>query len=153
MVCTALPGTVFVRSLIREARDAEIRMPGTGPVKVKILPSRINTFKLPATAPGKLVVGTRQYDIPLEKLQQHKLKRVSGLAELRKGKPGLLHYPDHIRPLEALHPERCYFRSEFNPKGHNVSAKYWTRLRKCFSVIFIQAASAWESQPFFGESR
>ena len=125
MVCTALPGMVFVRSLIRESREGEIRMPGSSPVKVKILP-KVNTFKMNVSAPGKLVIGSRQYDIPMEKVQLHKLKRVSGLAELRKGKPGLLRYPDHIRPLEALQPERCYFKTEFNPNGHNVSAKYWT---------------------------
>ncbi len=126
VVCTALPGAVFVRSLIRESREGEIRMSGSSPVKVKILPGKVNTFAMKVSSRSKLVIGSREYEIPLEKLPICKLRRVSSLAELRKGKPGILQVPDHVRPLEALQPERCYFRSEgFNPNGHNVSVKYW----------------------------
>ena len=126
-VCTALPGTVFIRSLIRESRDGEIRFPGKAPVKVKLLPGRAAAFTMEVPGPGKLAIGSREYEIPMEKIPVHRLRRVSGLAEVRKGKPGVLRVPDHVRPLEALHPERCYFRSEgFNPNGHDVSAQYWT---------------------------
>ena len=126
-VCTALPGTVFVRSLAKVTRDAEIRFPGKAPVRVKLLPGRAAAFPMEVAGPGKLAIGSREYEIPMEKVPVHTLRRVSGLADLRKGKPGLLRVPDHVRPLEALHPERCYFRSEgFNPNGHDVSAKYWT---------------------------
>ena len=127
VICTALPGTIFVRSLVKETRDAEIRLPGKAPVKVKLLPGKVAAFATEVPGPGKLAIGSREYEIPLEKIPVHRLRRVSGLAELRKGKPGLLRVPDHVRPLEALHPERCYFRSEgFNPNGNDVSAQYWT---------------------------
>ena len=127
VVCSAQPGTVFVRSLAKETRDAEIRLPGKAPVKVKLLPGKVSSFAMAVAAPGKLVLGAREYEIPLEKVPVHALRRVSGLSELRKGKPGVLRVPDHVRPIEALHPERCYFRSEgFNPNGHDVSARYWT---------------------------
>ena len=125
-VCTALPDRVYVKSLISEVREGEIRIPGREPVKVKILPAKVNVFDMPVSGSGELVIGTRTCEIPLEKQQTIRLKRVSGTEELRGTEPGLLHYPDHIRPLEALHPERCYFRTpDFNPNGHNVSAKYW----------------------------
>ena len=125
-VCAALPGTVYIQSLIRETREGEIRIPGQAPVKVRILPGKVNTFDMPVSGSGRLVIGAREYEIPLEQVQTHKLKRVSGLAELRNGEYGLLHYPDHIQPVEALQPERCYFKTDFNPDGHNVSAQYWT---------------------------
>ena len=126
-VCAALPETVFVKSLVTESREGEIRFPGTPPVPVKILPGRINSFTMPVSAPGKLVIGSREYDIPLEKIQTLKLRRLEKPADIRKGEPGILRYPDHIRPLEALHPERGFFRSDiYNPDGHDVSAKYWT---------------------------
>jgi len=125
-VCAAQPGTVYIQSLIRETREGEIRIPGQAPVKVTILPGKLNSFDMTVSGPGKLVIGVREYEIPLEQVQTHKLKRVSGLADLRKGEAGLLHYPDHIRPIEALQPERCYFKTDFNPDGHNVSAQYWT---------------------------
>ena len=126
VLCTALPDRVYVKSLIRETREGEIRMPGQAAVKVKIQPARVNAFEISASGPGRLVIGPREYEIPLEQVQTIKLKRFSDFESLRKSEPGILHYPDHIRPLEALHPERCYFKTpDYNPEGHNVSAKYW----------------------------
>ena len=127
VICTALPGTVFIRSLIRESREGEIRFPGKAPVKVKLLPGKVGTFAMEVPGPGKLAIGSREYEIPMEKVPVHTLRRVSGIAEIRKGKPGVLRVPDHVRPLEALQPERCHFRTVgFNPNGHDVSAQYWT---------------------------
>ena len=124
--CVALPDAVMVRSLVRATREVEIRMPGQAPLQTKLLPGKTGVFPMQAAAPGKLISGKRTYDIPLEKLPVCTLKKVADPAQLRSGKPGLLHYPDHVRPVEALQPERCYFRTEgFNPNGHNVSAQYW----------------------------
>ena len=125
VVCTALPSGVYVKSLTQDTKEGEIRIPGRAPVKVKLLPGKVNTFDISVSASGELVVGSRVYEIPLEKMQTIRLKRVSSTEELRGTEPGLLQYPDHIRPLDALQPERCYFRTAFNPSGHNVSAKYW----------------------------
>jgi hypothetical protein len=36
-----------------------------------------------------------------------------------------LSYPDDIYPREALQPERSYFKTSFNPNGHNFSAEYY----------------------------
>ena len=124
-VCTALPSRVYIKNLTSETREGEIRIPGQAPVKVKLLPGKVSTFDLPVPAPGELVIGSRTYEIPLEKTQTIRLKHVSSTEKLRRTEPGLLHYPDHIRPVDALQPERCYFKTDFNPNGHNVSAKYW----------------------------
>ena len=40
-------------------------------------------------------------------------------------KKGSLVYPGNIAPSGALQKELCYFKTSFNPKGHNVSADYW----------------------------
>ena len=126
-ICSAFPGTIYVRSLMKETRDAEIRLSDGKTFKVKILPGKNNIFNLPVAAPCKLIAGSRMYDVPMEKIKIHKLKRISSMLEIRKGKPGLLHYPDHIRPLEALQPERNFFKTkDYNPNGHSVSAQYWT---------------------------
>jgi len=125
MVCAAFEDTVYVRSLLKKPQEAEIHLPDGKPVKVTIQPGKVNAFPMPVHSSGKLQAGGRQYEIPLEKVPVLRLKRVSGLEELRQGQPGILQYPDHIRPTEALHPERCYFKTDFNPNGHNVSAKYW----------------------------
>ena len=126
-VCAARPDCVFVRNLLRETREATIAMPGEKPVKIKVLPGKVGVFPMKAVAGGKVLSGNRKYDIPLETrdLMVFPIKKVSGLAQLRSGKPGLLRVPDHVRPLEALRPELCHFRSYFNPNGHDVSAKYW----------------------------
>ncbi|MBO4491042.1 MAG: hypothetical protein J5944_06755 [Lentisphaeria bacterium] len=125
--CVALPDSVLIRSLLRTPRKVEIRMPGQDLLTAEIQPDETCAFPMTVTAPGKLISGEREYDIPLEDIPVCTLKRVSGPEQLRTGAPGLLHYPDHIRPIEALQPERCFFYSKnFNPNGHNVSAKYWT---------------------------
>ncbi|MBR1951940.1 MAG: hypothetical protein IKA32_05150 [Lentisphaeria bacterium] len=36
-----------------------------------------------------------------------------------------LRVPSDVYPREALQPERAYFKSSFNPKGHNFSADYF----------------------------
>ena len=36
--------------------------------------------------------------------------------------PLKLRVPDNVYPKDALHPERCYFKSNFNPNGHNYAA-------------------------------
>ena len=125
VVCAALPGTVYVKSLIKETREGEIRIPGQNPVKVKILPEKVSSFDLPVSEGGELVIGSRSYEILLEKKTVFELKRFTSFENLRKTAPGMLRVPDHVRPLDALHPERCYFKSDFNPGGHDVSAKYW----------------------------
>ena len=126
-VCTAQADRVFVRSLVKKTCDAEIQLPGKASVKVKLLPGKTSVFPMEVAAAGKLMIGSRRYDIPLEQVPIHTLRRVKDMTELRKSESGRLHYPDHIRPVEALQPELCYFKTPgWNPNGHNVSAQYWT---------------------------
>ena len=124
--CTSVSGSIFIRSFVKTTRNAEIRIPGKQNIPVKILPDRVNVFRLQAGPSAELISGSRKYPILQKKIPIHTLKRVSGLAELYQQNHGILRYPDHIRPIEAMQPERCYFKSDYNPNGHNVSAKYWT---------------------------
>ena len=124
--CIAAPDAVWVRSLTRNTLNATIRMPDQDPLDVKILPGKTVRIPVKASAPGKLLAGTREYDIPLESVPPALLKKVSDPARPAAGEPGILRVPDHVRPVEALQPERCFFRTEsFNPNGHNISVKYW----------------------------
>ena len=123
--CIASDDIVYVRSMLRDTREITIQMPGQTPVKAKIFPDKINSFNIKTTAPGKLISGSRAYDIPLETLPVCTLKRVSSIAQLSSGKSGLLKVPEHVQPIEALQPERSFFKSELNPNGHNISVKYY----------------------------
>ena len=123
--CVAQSDAVLIRSLLKTTREAEIHIPGHAPKKVKLFPDQVNRIPMKVTMPGKLISGNRQYDIPLEKIPVYTIKRVKNITDNRSKKPGVLRVPEHIRPIEALQPERCFFKSEMNPQGHNVSAKYW----------------------------
>ena len=124
--CLAAPDAVWVRSLTRRTLNATIRMPDREPIDVKILPGQTVRIPVKVSAPGKLLAGTREYDIPLENVPVCTALKVSDSARPAAGEPGILRVPDHVRPIEALQPERCFFRSEgFNPNGHDVSARYW----------------------------
>jgi len=124
--CIATQDAVWVRSLTRHTQNATVRMPDQEPLDVKFLPGQTVRLPVKASAPGKLFAGTREYDIPLESVPTALLKKVSDPARLAAGEPGILRVPDHVRPIEALQPERCFFRTENNnPNGHDVSAKYW----------------------------
>ena len=123
--CAATPETVWVRSLVRDTREVEIRLPGQEPLKTKILPGKTSAIPMTVTGPGKLIAGTREYAIPLENVPSVSFRRVTDPAQLNSLEPEFLRVPDHVRPLEALRPELCYFRNEgFNPNGHDISAKY-----------------------------
>jgi hypothetical protein len=109
-------------------------MPGAEEKKVKILPERMNIVSAKAARSGKLIAPDgRSYDVPLIKTDFFTVDRVKkrpvfdGSGKWLSGlRSGLLKYPDHIRPAEALQPERRYFKTSFNPNGHNISARYWT---------------------------
>ena len=123
--CIAFDDIVYVRSMLRDTREITIQMPGQTPIKAKIFPDKINSFNIKTTAPGKLISSSRTYDIPLETLPVCTLKRVNSITQLASGKSDFLKVPEHVRPIEALQPERSFFKSELNPNGHDISVKYY----------------------------
>ena len=132
--CTALENKIYIQSYASETRICRLQIPGQKEKTVKILPGKITTVDCAITANAVLIAPNgRKYDVPLKKFEEHTITRLkttpvfdgSG-AWLKNLTSGMLKYPDHIRPAEALQPERRYFRTSFNPDGHNISAQYWT---------------------------
>ena len=121
---------IFIRNLTAETRTGELE--GLG--KVTLLPDRIASFTVKTTAEKCRFVSdsgrTYEFGIIRNGFPVPRIKKkvvLDGSGSWLEGLPaGALKYPDHIRPQSALQPELSYFKTDFNPNGHNVSAKYWT---------------------------
>ena len=121
---------VFIRNLTPKTRTGEL----AGAGKLALPPDRIVSFTVRTS--GKSCSFTaddgRKYQFAIDR-DAYPVARVKekvvldGSGSWLKGLPeGVLKYPDDIRPKSALQPELSYFKTDFNPNGHNVSAKYWT---------------------------
>lgn len=132
--CSAYPDKVCIRSYSPATRECRLLLPGQKEKKVKLLPGTMTEIKTSVSGSGKLIAPDgRVYNIPLLKIDYYTVKRIKtqpvfdGSGSWLKGLPaGTLKYPEHIRPAEALQPERRYFKTSYNPDGHNISARYWT---------------------------
>lgn len=132
--CRATDGQVYIRSYAKTTKVCALQLPGQPEIKVKLRPWKMNVIKAKVTGKGKLVAPDgREYPVPLEKVDYHTISRIKsrpvfdGSGKWLAGLPaGLLKYPENIRPAEALQPERRYFKTSFNPDGHNISAQFWT---------------------------
>ena len=132
--CAATDEQVSILSYASETRVCSLQLPGQTAIKVKLLPGKMNVVKAKVTGSGKLIAPDgREYAVLLEKADHYTIPRIKsrpvfdGSGKWLKGLPaGLLKYPENIRPAEALQPERRYFKTSFNPEGHNISAQFWT---------------------------
>ena len=132
--CEAVSDKIFIRSYASNTKVCKLIFPGQSDKEIKLLPGKINEVSINVTDNGKLLAPDgRLYPITLKRQDIHSIKRLKnrplfdGSGEWLSEISGqLLKYPDHIRPAEALQPERKYFKSSFNPNGHNISAQYWT---------------------------
>ena len=127
---------VFVRNLTGNMAKGVLKSSSGEKRDLSVPPGKMVrlSIKLPVGGTCSFVSANgREYPIRLEQSDLVKIRRVASAPKLDgsgawlKGLPsGLLKYPDHIFPKSALQPEKCYFYSaRYNPKGHNVSAKYW----------------------------
>ena len=132
--CSADENHVYIFSHATETKTAWLQLPGQPETEVKILPGKINTFAANVAGPGRLLAQDgRNYSIPMVKEDYCIVPRIrekpvfDGSGKWLEGLPsGELKYPENIRPAEALQPEKRYFRTNFNPDGHNLSAQFWT---------------------------
>ncbi|MBO4492726.1 MAG: hypothetical protein J5944_15360 [Lentisphaeria bacterium] len=132
--CTADENHVHILSYATETKVGRLQLPGQAETEVKLLPGRVNTIEANVAGPGTLTAPDgRTYAVPLTKAGTITVPRIrekpvfDGSGKWLEGLPsGELKYPENVRPSEALQPERRYFRSNFNPDGHNLSAQYWT---------------------------
>ncbi|MBO4633707.1 MAG: hypothetical protein J5858_17465 [Lentisphaeria bacterium] len=122
---------VFIRNLTGKTRTGEL----AGMGKVTLLPDRTASFTVKTSAPKCLFTADngRKYEFEIDRKNSYPVTRVKekvvldGSGSWLKGLPeGILKYPEDIRPKSALQPELSYFKTDFNPNGHNVSARYWT---------------------------
>ena len=121
---------IFIRNLTPRTRSGMLQ--GRG--KITLLPDKITCFEVRTSSDvcRFTAADNKVYNFNIQQ-NIHPVRRVSGGAKLDgtglwlKGlKPGRLQYPRDIRPQSALQPELSYFRTSFNPDGHNISARYWT---------------------------
>ena len=121
---------VFIRNLTAKTRTGDL----AGAGKVTLLPDRTASFVVKTSGSSCLFTADngRKYEFAVDR-NSCPVTRVKGKVFLDgsgswlKGLPeGILKYPEDIRPKSALQPELSYFKTDFNPNGHNVSAKYWT---------------------------
>ena len=120
---------IFIRNLGRTTRKGTVQGQ-----KVTLLPDQTAALTV-KTMSGKATFqaddGSRIEIVPapgsFQTVQRVKAKPVfDGTGNwVRNLKKGTLSYPDDIRPQSALQKELCYFKTSFNPDGHNVSADYW----------------------------
>ena len=118
----AVPGKVFLRSMLNRRTDVKLQFAGIPEQKITVPPNKLTLLALPVSGPGILKDDqNRHYKIPFIK----EPVCVIGRSENATESSGILKYPEHIRPVEALQAERRYFKTDrFNPNGHNISAKY-----------------------------
>lgn len=122
---------VFIRNLTSKTRTGELA--GIG--KVTLLPDRTASFTVKTSGLSCLFTSDngRKYEFQIDRKNTYAVNQIAGKVVLDgsgawlKGLPeGILKYPEDIRPKSALQPELSYFKTSFNPNGHNISAKYWT---------------------------
>ena len=131
--CLADGSRILIRNFSDEPKVCRIQLPGRPEFEQTVAPDKVNVIEADVTEDGKLVAPDgRTYRIPLQKTQFFPIPKLKskpvfdGSGSWLEGLPyGELNYPDDIRPQEALQPERCYFKTDFNPNGHNISARYW----------------------------
>ena len=132
--CSAAADTVYIQSFAALTRECKLKLPGQAEKTVKVLPGKTTVVSAKVTGNGKLIAPDgRVYAVELANADYYTVPKIKtppvfdGSGKwLTNLKSGLLKYPDHIRPAEALQPERRYFKTSFNPNGHNISAWYWT---------------------------
>ena len=147
---------VFIRNLTSKTRTGELA--GIG--KVTLLPDRTASFTVKTSDASCLFTADngRKYGFEIDRKNTYPVTRVKrkvvldGSGAWLKGLPeGILKYPEDIRPKSALQPELSYFKTSFNPKGHNVSAKYWTAYDDRNFYIAVKVDDPLHLQRFVGQ--
>lgn len=110
--------------------DAEIRGDGTPVKQFKVLPGVLNTCQVPFCRSLEVVAGGVTYPVSCD----NSFLSVPRLAEppvfdgsgrwTEALTAGELRVPNDVYPKEALQAERCHFKTDFNPNGHDIAADY-----------------------------
>ena len=147
---------LFATNLTGKTLEGEILLDGGKSVKARFLPGKINKIVVPLAKSMQVVCNGMTYPVPVQGsticVKRVKSKPVlDGTGAWLAGLPrGELRYPDDIYPKEALHPERCYFKTSFNPNGHNFAVDYWLGYDdECF-YLAAKADDPYHVQTAFG---
>ncbi len=117
-VRNASPGNLPVKIMVNGKAAAQTDIPAGATVTLTV-PYGEN-IQLSCQGKTYPVQNDSAY-IPVVRLTQKPNFDGSG-AWFDKLSPLKLRVPDNVYPKEALHPERCYFKSNFNPDGHDYAA-------------------------------
>ena len=147
---------LFASNLAGKTLEGEIQLDGGSSVKAKFLPGKINKIVVPLAKSIQVVCNGMTYPVAIQG-STIRVKRVKGKpaldgtgAWLKSLPRGELRYPDDIYPKEALHPERCYFKTSFNPNGHNFAVDYWLGYDDEYFYLAVKADDPHHVQTAFG---
>ncbi|MBR4674442.1 MAG: hypothetical protein IKP00_08255 [Victivallales bacterium] len=147
---------LFATNLTGKTLEGEIQLEGGKSEKVKFLPGKVNKVVVPLAKSIQVVCSGMTYPVVPQgstiHVQRVKSKPVlDGTGAWLAGLPrGELRYPDDIYPKEALHPERCYFKTSFNPNGHNFAVDYWLGYDDEYFYLAAKADDPHHVQTAFG---
>ncbi len=120
---------LFLASQAQTPQSLIWESPGQPSQNLTLAPGETQRLLLPYAPEGTLHAQDTTlglHDQAPEPLSLPKLPApptLDGTGSWRKGLPSrLLQYPQDIFPKEALQPERAYFKTDYNPNGHNISA-------------------------------
>lgn len=125
---------LFIRNLTDEMKHGSVQGQ-----KVSVLPGKIIDIELRKAVAEVTFINQngKKYPIKIAPGNFQKVAKLDkkpifdGSGSWLKGLPNaVLSYPDNIAPSAALQQELCYFKTSFNPTGHNVSAEYWVAYDK-----------------------
>ena len=120
---------LFIRNLTDEMKRGTVQGK-----EVAVLPDKITSLELTDPKPEFIFQAANgvKYTIKIAPENYQKVAKIAqkpnfdGSGSWLKNLPkATIGYPDNIAPASALQPELCYFKTSFNPTGHNVSADYW----------------------------
>ena len=123
--------TLFVRNPGTNPVQADVVGDGKKLVAVTVKPEIISTFGIPVCESLQVLYAGKKHKVnqELNYLNVTRLSQKPSLdgtgAWLAKLPPQPLRYPNDIYPKEALQPELCYFKTSFNPAGHNIAADFF----------------------------
>ncbi|MBR7104947.1 MAG: hypothetical protein IKC65_08385 [Lentisphaeria bacterium] len=122
--------TLFVQNPGGDLADIEIRGDGKILKKAKAAPG-MSTHIVPLCGKMEVISNGKTYQVDQDKsfLKVKKLAKkpvFDGSGSWLKGLPvNKLRVPGDVYPRTALQPERAYFKSSFNPRGHDFAADYF----------------------------
>ena len=131
-------------------KTLEILPGATGSLEVAVRPGQ-NAVEAVAADGTRIAAPVIADTVKVTKLARTPVFDGSG-AWLPERPSGKLVVPDHVKPGEALQPERGYFKSSMNPGGHDISAVYYLAYDKDNFYLAVKADDPVHQQRYKGQN-